>query len=524
MPNLLHLRYLHLFLPLCAVGVPAQAADWLQFGYDPVHSGNNVAENGYTTASGNQLALSGVTLAHQTDSAPILVSAIATPSGTKDLLLVVALDGTLSAFDAATGAVVWSKRPTPASGTNSTMSSGGVTGAPAVDPARQYAYAYGLDGNVHKYNVADGSEVLTNGTSTGKVTGWPQISTLKPEAEKGAASMAIAGVTTGGVTTNYLYAPTNGYGGDQGDYQGHLTTINLSTSTQNVFNVACSDQPMHFDTVVDCSSRQNGIWGRPGAIYDPGTNQVLIATANGPYDANNGGSNWGDSVLALHPDGTGAGGGQPVDSYTPSTYLTLQNTDADLGSNSPALLPAPAGSSVAHLAVQGGKDGCVRLLNLDNLSGAGGPGHIGGELQAVTLPGVPNECSTGKNHSTFKTQAAVWINPSDNSTWTFVGYNTGIVGYQVTLGVGNVPQLTARWSSTNSGTSPVIANDTLYYVASNSVRALDPVTGNLLWSDSSIGSIHWQSPIVANGRLYVIDSTSKLWVYQLDGVFRGGFQ
>ena len=81
-----------------------------------------------------------------------------------------------------------------------------------------------------------------------------------------------------------------------------------------------------------------------------------------------------------------------------------------------------------------------------------------------------------------------------------------------------------RWSSANSGTSPVLVSQALYYVASNWVWALDPVTGNEIWSDSQIGDIHWQSPIVVNGRLYIIDSTSRLWVYKLDGVFRSGFQ
>jgi len=40
----------------------------------------------------------------------------------------------------------------------------------------------------------------------------------------------------------------------------------------------------------------------------------------------------------------------------------------------------------------------------------------------------------------------------------------------------------------------------------------------------SIGAIHWQSPIVVNGRLYVFDEAARLWVYQLDGAFRGSFE
>jgi hypothetical protein len=53
---------------------------------------------------------------------------------------------------------------------------------------------------------------------------------------------------------------------------------------------------------------------------------------------------------------------------------------------------------------------------------------------------------------------------------------------------------------------------------------LDALTGQAIWSDDQIGNIHWQSPIVVNGRLYVIDLTSKLRVYQFDGIFRGSFQ
>ena len=135
MSHLLHRRFFPLVFPLFGVAVPAAAADWLQFGYDPVHSGNNTAEKGYTTSTGNKLAFPAVTLANQTDSAPILVSAVSTPSGMKDVLLVNSLNGALTAYNAASGATLWSNHPTPAAGTNGTMGSGGVTGAPAVDPS-----------------------------------------------------------------------------------------------------------------------------------------------------------------------------------------------------------------------------------------------------------------------------------------------------------------------------------------------------------------------------------------------------
>lgn len=508
----------------CAGATPARATDWLQFGIDPAHSSNNTAERGYSTANGNRLAFPPVALPTAANSAPIFLGGVATSAGRMDLLFIVTTNGSLLALNAADGSVIWSQQPAGAGSL--------TTGSPAIEPGLHYVYAHGLDGKVHKYQVGDGAEVLS--------AGWPQVSTLKPDLEKGASALTIAATPEG---ATYLYAVTSGYV-DIGDYQGHLTAIDLAAGVQKVFNAQCSNLTFHFvkdgissgDGSNDClqiaspipgQTAGSGIWGRSGAVYDAGTDRVYVATGNGLFDPVNmlgNGVDWGDSVLALNPDGTGSGTpGMPVDSYTPSTYVQLQNSDADLGSTSPVILPAPAGSNVAHLALQGGKDGCVRLLNLDRLGGVAGPGHVGGELQAIDLPDT-NHCVDGGNLGTFKAQAAVWVNPADASTWAFVAHNSGIVAYQVVVDRSGNPSLSRMWASTNNGTSPVVANATVYYVSLGVAWALDAVTGNPIWSDTQIGGIHWQSPIVVNSRIYVIDAAAKLWVYQLDGVFRSGFE
>ena len=218
-----------------SIDVPAPAADWLQFGYDQAHSGYNIEERGYPVASVNaahwQVTVHafGNATALTSDSTPIYLSNVSTATGAKDLLFLVTQNGTLVAFDASNGAVVWSKQPAPASGSNLT------TGSPAVDPNLLYVYAYGLDGNVHKYQVGDGTEIATGG--------WPQISTLKPDVEKGASALSFS-TPPGGI--NYLYVPTNGYVGDGGDYQGHVTTIALTSGAQNIFNTQCSNLFTHF--------------------------------------------------------------------------------------------------------------------------------------------------------------------------------------------------------------------------------------------------------------------------------------
>lgn len=510
------IRSIRTVLPLaglCTLGTAA-AADWTQFGWDPAHSGSNTAES--TLGATNLASLTNVysaSLPQSSDSTPVFLSGVAAGGRTRDLLFVVTKDGHLLALDGVDGSVVWSKRPTPASDSNLT------TGSPVVDPDRQHVYAYGLDGYVHKYAVGDGTETTSGG--------WPQLSTLKPNVEKGASALAIASPPGG---AHFLYAVTDGYIGDGGDYQGHVTTIDLASGAQKVFNTLCSDQGTHFiASGTNCASKQSGIWGRAGAAYDAGTHRIYFATGNGQFNADSGGLNWGDSVLSLAADGTGAAGGKPRDSWTPANFQHLQDADIDLGSVSPAILPAPAGSAVAHLGLQAGKDGQLRLLNLDDMSGAGGAGHVGGELQLIAVPQGGN----GYGGDLMREQPAVWVNPSDHSTWVFVGNGSGISGLQIELDGGNAPRLVARWTKTgspNGSTSPAVANGVLYNAGGcnggTCVNARNPLTGDVLWSSPHIGSLHWQSPIVVNSAIYVVDNSSKLWKFALplgDAIFANGF-
>jgi hypothetical protein len=452
---------------------------------------------------------------------------VVTASGTKDLLFLVTQNGTLVAFAANDGSVVWSNHPTSTGGSP-------TTGSPAIDPNRQFVYAYGLDGKVHKYSVGDGNETITCDPNTPtNINCWPELSTKKTSVEKGAAAIAIS-TPPGGV--NYLYHATNGYGGDGGDYQGHVTTVNLSTEAQFVFNTMCSNLFVHFVEIGDhgqtndCNlgtttgsgpggrdGQMSGIWGRPGVIYDTQTNRIYFAAGNGLFDANMSGHfEWGDSVLSLNPNGTGSGMGMPVDSYTPSSYVSLYNSDTDLGSTAPAILPSTH-ATYPHLAIQSGKDGCVRLINLDNMSNAGGPGHGGGELNAATA------CSTDAIGNLVFPQPAVWVNPADGVTWAFVANNAAkINGYKLDVS-GATPALSRQWTNSSGGTSPVIANGVLYAAANGIVRGINPLTGTQVWSES-IGSINWQTPIVVNGHLYVTDSNAKLWSLPLDGIFKDGLE
>jgi hypothetical protein len=475
-------------LATCFVPIAASAADWLQWGYDPSHSANNPDETTVSAANVAQLTRRyQITMSANANVAPVLASAITTTDGIKDLLFVTAQSGRLTAFDVADGSVVWSANTTGTSPTES---------APAIDPNRSFVYSYGVDGKVHKYQIDDGTEI-TDG-------GWPQIATLKPSVEKGAGAISFA--TSGGNT--YLYAVNDGYIGDGGDYQGHLTAIDLSSGEQKVFNSLCSDITIHMVLngnagTNDCSERQNGIWGRPGATYDAATDRIYITTGNGLFDANTGGFNWGDSVLALHPDGSGLGGGLPVDSYTPTEYDSLQGGDTDLGSASLSILPVPANSAVQHLGLQTGKDSKLRLINLDDMSGMGAPGGVGGEIQVINVP---------VSEFWMKTQPAIWVDRNgDGATWVFMANGSGLSGLKLVFDGSNRPSLLSTWTKTSDATSAIIANDVLYHAGSCSggtcLIARAPLTGEVLWTSPTIGNLKWQSPILVNGALYIAAGT-----------------
>jgi PQQ-like domain len=484
---------------LVALGVPllliaargAAGSDWTQFDFDSRHSGNNPRES--TVHAGNVATLHvryHVTLPGVADGAPVFLEGVATPQGTKDLLFLETRDGRLLALDAATGATVWSQQA--ATGPGSTTSS------PAVDPNRQYVYAYGLDGMAHKYRVGDGSEIMTGG--------WPEPTTLKPGVEYGASALSIVTTRDG---TSYLYVAHGGYPpNNAGDDQGHVTAIHLGTGAQNVWNANCSDQAVHFvlsPGTPDCSQQQSGVWARAGVVYDPDTDRIYFATGVGPYDASTGGHDWGDSVLALNADGTGSGGGLPLDAYTPVDQNYLQANNLDLGSSAPAVLPAAPASKYPHLAVQAAKEPELHLVNLDNLSGQGGPGHTGGEVEPVAVP---------QGGATL-TSLAVWVLPQDGTTWMFVANDNGISAMQLFVDASGNPTIFSQWSKTgNGGSSPIVANGIVYYAGAAGLQALDPVNGNVLWHDTSIGPIHWESPILVNGRLYVGDENGVLWAYE----------
>jgi len=87
-------------------------------------------------------------------------------------------------------------------------------------------------------------------------------------------------------------------------------------------------------------------------------------------------------------------------------------------------------------------------------------------------------------------------------------------GLQLTVASGQ-PLLESRWTtgSMSNSSSPLVANDVLYAVTSGSngatIKAFNPTTGDTLWTSPPVdGCCHAQSPIVANGRVYLASGST----------------
>ncbi len=437
-------------------------SDWLRFDYDAQRDGVGPAATGITAGNVKHLRLRTVRLPGTVDSSAIELAGVTVRGRKRDVIVVTTTYGHTLALDPGSGRRLWEF--TPADIHSYLGSSQFTTATPIADPDRRFIYAATPDGRIHKLALATGREIRTGG--------WPVSVTFDATHEKIASALNISGGS--------LIVTTGGYIGDIPPYQGHVVTISLASGRITaVWNSLCSNRHGLIDPPKSCPASDSAIWGRAGAVIEPDTGRMLVATGNAPF---NGSTYWGDSVLELSPDGSSL-----LHNWTPADQARLNSDDLDLGSTSPAVLPEFQGH---RLAVQGGKAGVLDLLDLDRLdgtTGGGGP-RLGGQIQELSAPG---------GDQVF-TAPAVWSH--NGRIWVFVGDGSGTWAYTLG-GSGARPRLSVAWRSGNGGTSPVIAGGLLYvYDPGGSLDVYVPTTGRRLVSLPA-GSGHWNSPIVVGGRV-----------------------
>jgi len=422
--------------------VPAQST-WPLFGVTSDRRNDFQAPTGITAGNVTTLARVSIDVPGTVDSSPISVGGrfVVTTSYGKTL----ALDRH--------GRILWTYTPP---GIDGWQGSAQITNAsPAADPDGEHVYAVSPDGVVHKLSLADGSEVTSGG--------WPVTITRDPTHEKLGTALNISG--------RLLLATTGGYIGDAPPYQGHVVSIDRgSGKIVHVWNALCSDRHELIEP-SSCPDSDAAIWARAGAVVEPGTGRILVATGNAPYD---GKTAWGDSVLELSPDA-----GELVGSWTPPNQEELNSGDVDLGSTAPALV---RGADGRLYGVQGGKDGLLRLIDI-------------ARMQVVQT--LPDPGST-----------LMFTAPAVRGRDVYIATDGGTAAYRLT-GSGT-PRLLKLWANDSAGTSPVLAGGLLY--------VYDPTGGGInVYRPSSPDPVttlpakagHWQSPIAIDGCVLVGEGSAN---------------
>jgi len=301
--------------------------------------------------------------------------------------------------------------------------------------------------------------------------------------------------------------------GDTGSYHGWLIGYSASTLQQTFV----------YNTTPDGSS--GSIWqSGQGPAVDAAGN-LYVSTANGTFNANSGGSSYGESVLKLNP----ANSGTPlVDWFTPSDFATLNTQDLDLGSVGPLLLPG------TNLVVAGGKAGVLYLIDTTNMGHYSTTDRVVQELPPLggLLYGSPVYWNgpggqlvyVWSEHDFLK--AFLFANgkfgttPAFQSTMTDPETNCGdcLPGGMLSISAnGSTPGTGILWAmvplngTTTSSTPPGILRA---FDASNVSKELWDIQQDA--ARDAVGNVaKFTPPTIANGKVYLPTRSGYLDVYGL---------
>jgi outer membrane protein assembly factor BamB len=311
---------------------------------------------------------------------PLVAAGVNLPkAGTRNVVYVATEHDSLYAFDADTGRKYWRKKLLPRHGrtvsTNDVQCADllpetGVTSTPVIDPVSSTIYVVekGRTNTVfyqrlHALDLATGAEKFggpvslsasTPGSGDGNVNGAVPYNPLRQHQR--CALLLANGVV-------YVASASHC---DVGAYHGWI----LGYDATNL------QQAVAFNATPDGS--RGGIWMSGCGPSADAQGNVYCSTGNGTFDADMGGSDYGDSVLKLDGNNNLA----VEDFFTPFNQSTLDAADSDLGSSGVLLLPDQPGAHT-HLAILEGKEGRIYVLDRDDL----GHFHNGNDNQIVqSLP------------------------------------------------------------------------------------------------------------------------------------------
>jgi hypothetical protein len=338
--------------------------------------------------------------------------------------------------------------------------------------------------------------------------------------------------------------------GDNGPYYGWV--LGFSESTLSL-TAAFVTTPTYEGIVGDRTdyTAQGGIWASGSAIATDGTS-LYVLTGNGafntaPSNFNSDGfpidRDYADSLLKLSVDPTssptsqnGNGWGLGVtDYFTPSNANALNTLDLDLGSGGVLLLPSTLTDAAGNpMLVFGGKESRIYLLDQDNLGKFNTAYPSTGDADPRLYDQVLGEYATDGVNGTTE---GVYSTPSYFDGEFYVAADaTGTLAFNASsFDSGSIPPGTA------SAPVPAQTGQTFAFPAPGFSISANGSAGGILWgmdyvhselvafdatnistplydsntvsSDSYTGGVKFDQPTVANGMVYLANSSPTLVGY-----------
>jgi len=375
----------------------------------------------------------------------------------------------------------------------------GITGTPVIDAQTETMYVVvrtkengQFFQRLHALDLVTGAEKLggpvtitaqVRGTGDGSVSGMVSFDPLRNNQRSGL--LLVNGMV-------YIAWASHC---DIGPYHGWVMSYDAHTLRQkSVWNSTPN-------------AGLGGVWQAGAAPAADDDGNVYFATGNGGFDANAGGSDFGDSVVKV---------GLPIlhrlpvlDYFTPHDQQILDDQDLDLGSGGPILLPTQSPHAPhRHLLTLGSKGGVVYLVDRDNM------GHFNPENDNQIVQSLPTSISLTGGDATWWNHTLYFIPVFDTLKALRFDPKLGLISpipTSQTLAFFNYP--TAFLSASSNGKKDAIVwalQDDGYPGGSAILRAYDArnLETELYNSVENLGrddpgpAGKWTVPTIANGKVY----------------------
>jgi len=216
---------------------------------------------------------------------------------------------------------------------------------------------------------------------------------------------------------------------------------------------------------------------------------IYLNSADGSFNADQDGNNYGDTLLKLQLNGSSF---QVVDWLTPYDEACIDLDDLELGSAGIALLPTDS-TNGANLAIALSKQGRLFLVNTDNL----GKFNAGGDNQ------IKEEFMVGAYTCSATTTGAGADGPNWNRLYGTASYWNG----NVYMGASNMALMQYQFQNGLLNSTPVAMSPTTYgYRGANTVVSANGTQNTIVW-------VH-EKTATGLGILHAYDATSvstELW-------------